>query len=71
MGLLPIKPAEVLLSYTGSANWSAGLSPPLESVPSGHRRVENAIFISFRGPKAHGDRLQKAGVRASPRLRNG
>jgi hypothetical protein len=26
MGLLPVKPAEVLLSYTGSDNWSAGLS---------------------------------------------
>ena len=49
MGLLPIKPAEVLLSYTGSANWSAGLSPPLESVPSGHRRVEKPV--SGRHPR--------------------
>jgi hypothetical protein len=23
-----------------------------------HRRVENVIFISFRGPKAHGDRSE-------------
>jgi len=41
MGLLPVKPAEVLLAYTGSANRPTGLSAPREGVPSGHRRPQN------------------------------
>jgi len=49
----------------------AGQIAPLAlNVPSGHRRVENVIFISFRGPKAHGDRPQTSGVCAIRRSRN-
>jgi CheY-like chemotaxis protein len=33
--------------------------PPFQERDTLCRRVENVIFISFRGPKAHGDRSER------------